>query len=175
MERSRDLFEQVLLNCPKEKRKIFYCLYAKLEEEFGLLNRAIEIFSKAVKEVLDSEKVQVFFVYMQKTCDYFGIFKMRKLFEEVFDSLTVPSHVIEIGKKFANIEKKLGEIDRARAIYGYVSQFCDPRKSDEEEFWKVWHDFEVYHGNEDTFREMMRIKRTVITKYAGAGILIEEN
>lgn len=28
-------------------------------------------------------------------------------------------------------------------------------------FWKTWHDFEVQHGNEDTFKEMLRIKRSV--------------
>ena len=32
-------------------------------------------------------------------------------------------------------------------------------------FWKTWHDFEVHHGNEDTFREMLRIKRSVQAKY----------
>ncbi|CAG9315108.1 unnamed protein product [Blepharisma stoltei] len=175
LERARDLFEQVLTNCPKDKKKIFFCLYAKLEEEYGLLNHSIEIYSKAIKEVLDSEKVEMLYVYLQKTCDYFGIFKMRKLFEEVYEVLNIPTQVIEIGLKFANIERKLGEIDRARSIYNYISQFCDPRKPEEEEFWKVWHDFEVYHGNEDTFREMMRIKRTVITKFAGAGILIEDD
>ena len=27
--------------------------------------------------------------------------------------------------------------------------------------WSTWHDFEVAHGNEDTFREMLRVKRSV--------------
>jgi len=29
--------------------------------------------------------------------------------------------------RFADMETKLGEIDRARAIYGHCSQLCDPR------------------------------------------------
>jgi len=29
--------------------------------------------------------------------------------------------------RFADMESKLGEIDRARAIYSYCSQICDPR------------------------------------------------
>ena len=33
------------------------------------------------------------------------------------------------------------------------------------EFWKTWHDFEVHHGNEDTFREMLRIKRSVQAQF----------
>ena len=31
--------------------------------------------------------------------------------------------------RFADLEKKLGEIDRARAIYAHTSQICDPRVS----------------------------------------------
>ena len=35
----------------------------------------------------------------------------------------------EIGMRFAELERKLGEIDRARAIYAHLSQICDPRVS----------------------------------------------
>ena len=31
--------------------------------------------------------------------------------------------------RFADLERKLGEIDRARAIYAHCSQICDPRVS----------------------------------------------
>jgi pre-mRNA-splicing factor SYF1 len=61
------------------------------------------------------------------------------------------------------MERRLGEIDRARAIYGHASQFCDPRTSPE--FWKKWESFEVQHGNEDTYKEMLRIKRSVQAQY----------
>ena len=82
------------------------------------------------------------------------------------------------------METKLGEIDRARAIYSHASQMCDPRVT--VEFWQVrnfskqpfssvlllfhyflqvWKDFEVKHGNEDTLREMLRIKRSVQAVY----------
>ena len=37
-----------------------------------------------------------------------------------------------------------------------------------EEFLQVWQTFEVSHGNEDTFREMLRIKRSVRDKYSTA-------
>lgn len=32
-------------------------------------------------------------------------------------------------------------------------------------FWQVWKEFEVRHGNEDTMREMLRIKRSVQAMY----------
>jgi len=61
------------------------------------------------------------------------------------------------------MERKLGEIDRARAIYVHCSQICDPKSN--AKFWQIWKEFEVAHGNEDTVREMLRIKRSVQATY----------
>jgi hypothetical protein len=33
------------------------------------------------------------------------------------------------------VERRLGEVDRARAIYGHAAQFCDPRV--EAAFWQA--------------------------------------
>ena len=33
------------------------------------------------------------------------------------------------------------------------------------DFWGAWKDFEVRHGNEDTIREMLRIKRSIQAMY----------
>lgn len=33
------------------------------------------------------------------------------------------------------------------------------------DFWQTWKDFEIKHGNEDTMREMLRIKRSVQATY----------
>lgn len=57
----------------------------------------------------------------------------------------------------------MGEVDRAREIYAYCSQICDPRITSE--FWTKWTDFEVAHGNEDTMKELLRIKRSMQAKY----------
>ena len=48
--------------------------------------------------------------------------------------------------RFAAMEAKLGEVDRARAIMVHAANFCDPRTA--VTFWKEWQDFEVAHGNE---------------------------
>jgi len=65
--------------------------------------------------------------------------------------------------RFAALERKLGEIDRARAIYAHASQFCDPRVNPR--FWNEWNTFEIETGSEDTFREMLRIKRSVQAQF----------
>ena len=75
--------------------------------------------------------------------------------------------ILDIGMKFAAIEKKLGEITRSRAILVHLSQFCDPSKPEfMEYFWKVWEDFELNNGNEDSYTEMMRTKRSVSARYS---------
>ena len=66
--------------------------------------------------------------------------------------------------KFADFERNLGEIDRARAVYIHASQMADPRS--DTDFWQKWNEFEIQHGNEDTFREMLRIKRSVSASYS---------
>ena len=73
--------------------------------------------------------------------------------------------LLELGVKFAELEKKLGEIDRVRAIYLHVSQFCDPNY-DKLGFWKLWEGFELRHGNIDTFKEFKKVWRSVLGKYA---------
>ena len=69
----------------------------------------------------------------------------------------------EMSLRFAALERKLGEIDRARAIYAHASQFCDPRVNPK--FWAEWNTFEIETGSEDTFREMLRIKRSVQAQF----------
>ncbi|KAJ2894721.1 pre-mRNA-splicing factor syf1 [Coemansia aciculifera] len=40
---------------------------------------------------------------------------------------------------------------------------ADPRT--QPQAWAAWHEFEVQHGNEDTFKEMLRVKRLAQTKF----------
>lgn len=70
--------------------------------------------------------------------------------------------------KYAELERNLGEIDRARAIFVFSSNYADPRS--DPDFWKKWKDFEIQHGNEDTFREMLRISRSVTASYSQVGL-----
>ena len=58
----------------------------------------------------------------------------------------------------------LGEVDRARAVLQYGSQFADPRR--DVAYWQRWRSFEEAHGNEDTFRDMLRVQRSVETAFA---------
>lgn len=162
IERLRDLFEQAVEDCPPKFAKTIYLMYGNLEEERGLARHAMRIYERATRAVADEDRADMFNFYITKSASNFGLTSTRPIYERAIAALP-DVEAKDMCLKFADMEKRLGEIDRARAIYGHASQFCDPRTSPE--FWTKWEQFEVQHGNEDTFKEMLRIKRSVQAQY----------
>ncbi|KAF4627729.1 hypothetical protein G7Y89_g10424 [Cudoniella acicularis] len=162
IERLRDLFEQAVEGCPPKFAKVLYLMYGNLEEERGLARHAMRIYERATRAVSDEDRADMFNFYITKSASNFGLPSTRPIYERAIAALP-DKDARDMCLKFADMEKRLGEIDRARAIYGHASQFCDPRTSPG--FWTKWEQFEVQHGNEDTFKEMLRIKRSVQAQY----------
>jgi pre-mRNA-splicing factor SYF1 len=162
IERLRDLFEQALDGCPPKFAKPLYLMYGNLEEERGLARHAMRIYERATRAVSDEDRFEMFEFYITKSASNFGLTSTRPIYERAIAALP-DQEAKEMCLKFAEMERRLGEIDRARAIYGHASQFCDPRTN--APFWQKWEAFEVQHGNEDTFKEMLRIKRSVQAQY----------
>ena len=162
IERLRDLFEQAVEDCPPKFAKTIYLMYGNLEEERGLARHAMRIYERATRAVADEDRADMFNFYITKSASNFGLTSTRPIYERAIIALP-DAEAKDVCLKFADMEKRLGEIDRARAIYGHASQFCDPRTNPE--FWTRWEQFEVQHGNEDTFKEMLRIKRSVQAQY----------
>ena len=162
IERLRDLFEQAVEDCPPKFAKTIYLMYGNLEEERGLARHAMRIYERATRAVADEDRADMFNFYITKSASNFGLPSTRPIYERAITVLP-DVEAKEMCLKFAEMEKRLGEIDRARAIYGHASQFCDPRTNPE--FWTRWEQFEVQHGNEDTYKEMLRIKRSVQAQY----------
>ena len=168
LERARDLFEQALDGCPPADAAPLFLLYAKLEEEHGLVRNAMAVYQRAVDTVSVEGRLEMYNMYIARAAEFFGVTKTRDIYEAAINAL--PSKLVPpMCERYANLERKLGEIDRARAIYVHGAQQVDPA-SEGDTFWTTWHDFEVAHGNEDTFREMLRIKRAVRAVYMQAAI-----
>ena len=53
-----------------------------------------------------------------------------------------PDHMSDLCR-YAKLERGLGEIDRARAIYIHASAMADPRR--DPAFWADWNSFEVHY------------------------------
>ncbi|KAL1833306.1 hypothetical protein DCAR_0103392 [Daucus carota subsp. sativus] len=172
LERARELFEHAVEMAPAESVKPLYLQYAKLEEDHGLAKRAMSVYDQATKAVPASEKLSMYQIYIARVAEIFGVPKTREIYEQAIESGLPDKDAKTMCIKYAELEKSLGEIDRSRGIYKHASEFADPRS--DADFWSKWHEFEVQHGNEDTFREMLRIKRSVTAKYSQSHIILPE-
>ncbi|KAJ8643888.1 hypothetical protein MRB53_005636 [Persea americana] len=172
LERARELFDQAVEKAPAEDVKPLYLQYAKLEEDYGLAKRAMKVYDQATKAVPDHEKMNMYEIYIARATEIFGVPKTREIYEQAIESGLPDKDVKTMCMKYAELEKSLGEIDRARGIFVFASQFADPRS--DADFWNKWHGFEVLHGNEDTFREMLRIKRSVSASYSQTHFILPE-
>lgn len=163
LERARDLFEQAIAAAPKEDATMFYVMYANLEEAHGLARHAMAIYKRATAAVPEADRARMYLLYIARATERFGVAKTREIYEQAMDALG-DAEAVAMALRYAALELRLGEVDRARAIYVHASQMARPRT--ERTFWKRWHDFEVRVGNEDTFAEMLRIKRSVEAIFA---------
>lgn len=162
IERTRDLFEQAVENVPPKYARVLYLMYAEFEEKYGMARHVMHIYDRASRAVPDEEQASIFNIYIRKASHFFGITRTREVFERAIE--VVPDkQVRDFCMRYANIETKLGEYDRARAIFTHCAQFCDPRA--DTAFWQAWRKFEESHGNSETFKEMLRIRRSVIAQY----------
>jgi pre-mRNA-splicing factor SYF1 len=158
LERARDLFEQAIAAAPQSDATLFYVMYANLEETHGLARHAMAIYKRAAAAVPEADRARMYLLYIARATERFGVAKTREIYEQALEALG-DHEAVAMALRYAALELRLGEVDRARAIYVHASQLAHPRR--ERVFWQRWRDFEVRVGNEDTFAEMLRIKRSV--------------
>lgn len=162
LERARDLFEQALDKCPPKLCKPLFLKYGELEEKYGLVRKAMSIYERAARTVVEEDRYEMYLYYIAKAATNYGLVASRPIYEAAIEVLP-DRDAASMCLRFAMLERKLGEMERARAIYGHASQFCNPKTHPD--FWNVWNEFEIENGTEDTFREMLRIKRSVQAQY----------
>ncbi|KAJ1439699.1 pre-mRNA-splicing factor SYF1 [Ochromonadaceae sp. CCMP2298] len=163
LERLRDLFEQSVAKVPPEAAAEFYIKYANAEEQYGLARHAMAVFDRATRAVPDAARLDMYRLYIKKAEGLFGVTKTRPIYERALGDLQ-DDDARELCGEFAEVERKLGEVDRARAVMVFGSQFADPRRH--RGYWSKWREFEESHGNEDTFRDMLRVQRSVETAFS---------
>ena len=71
---------------------------------------------------------QMFNIYIKRAAEIYGVTHTRAIYEQAIEVLN-DEQSREMCVRFADLERKLGEIDRARAVYAHCSQMCDPRVS----------------------------------------------
>jgi len=88
--------------------------------------------------------------------------RARSIYESAIKVLR-GGEATEICLKWAEIEQRLGDINRAWSIYVYASSICDLRTSPQ--LWTKWEAFEIRYGGEYSLNKMLGIKRMVEAKY----------
>ena len=167
-ERTRDLFEQCVATIPPEHARKLYLLYGKWEEDHGLARRAMDVYHRGCLAVPPKQRYAMYVVYIARVTARFGLTKAREVYEEAIRNVS-DTQVVTLALAYARLERRLGEVDRARAVYVFASQWADALTVGGARLWREWDEFEVESGNEDTYREMLRVKRTVAAAYAGVG------
>ena len=162
LQRIRELFEHALVGVPPQFAKPLYVMYGSYEESYGLLSKALSIYKKATHVVLEGERFALYEFCLAKVIKHQNLLAARPLFQEAMGNLP-DREAREIALRFATFEEKLGEVERARAIYAYGGQLGNPATC--REYWDKWQQFEVANGDQDTLREMLRIKRSVQSQY----------
>ncbi|KAF4692018.1 Pre-mRNA-splicing factor SYF1 [Perkinsus olseni] len=164
LERSRELFDHALAHCPAK------ILSDDFEERYGLAKESLKILHRGVAKVEKNERVRMYNLLLAKTVDLLGAPATRPIYEEAIATLDDDRQIVRMCLQYSNIERAMGEIDRARAILKHCSQYCDPGKEKSEEyignFWNEWREFELTYGNADTYRELRRIWRSVMAQYS---------
>jgi len=163
VERSRELYERCLDKCPPEYVSDFMMKYAKFEEDFGLAKRALTVYERCAVAVPEEEKLKAYQLYIAKAETFYGATRTRPIYEAAIAACN-DADSAKICLQYSDLEKSLGEIDRARAALKFGAQLCDPAR--DPVYWTRWHDFEVSFGNEETFRDMLRIKRSVQAQFS---------
>jgi pre-mRNA-splicing factor SYF1 len=163
LERTRDLFQRCIEACPPEECSELFLLNGTFEEEHGLTKRALGVYRDMCKKVPAEEKYTSYQLFIAKTTKYLGQTATRDIYQSAIEDLD-DNAAARVCLEFAKMETSMQEMDRARAVLTYGAQMADPRRN--EDYWKDWNQFEIAHGNEETFREMLRIKRSVEASFS---------
>ena len=99
---------------------MFFQMWGDFEENFGLTSKAMDVYDRATKDTGDFWNL-----YIAKATHYYGITKARPVYEKALRALK-GKELVQLGLRFAKLERKLNEPERARAVYAYIAQFCNP-------------------------------------------------
>ncbi|RKP03936.1 hypothetical protein CXG81DRAFT_8914, partial [Caulochytrium protostelioides] len=156
--RTRDLFRQALEHVPPAFARALYLRYAQFEEQYGQTQHVMRVFRDSLPALPPAERPAMFDLWLAKAQQRLGLAATRPIYQRAVETLDAASCKAFV-LRFAQTEAALGEPDRARALFVYGAPLAHP--ATDAAYWKAWFDFEARAGSESSFREMLRVKRTV--------------
>lgn len=89
----------------------------------------------------------------------------RLLSSAVQDTQLSLPMVVELTLKSATFELEAGQVGRARAFYKHVASLAHPNSRAVTPVWTEWTQLESTHGDENTYRNMLKFKKAVEKEY----------
>lgn len=162
-ERARDLFEDALKDAPPKEAMPIFILYAKFEEDFGLMKRAMDIYKRAADICQNDE---IFHVWVASACRLFGASKTREVYKYAVDMFGNKGDNMKCAEwciRFAKLEAKLTEFERARSVFIHGTQYADPAVFPR--YWEEYENFEKLHGTKENYKEMLSQKNVAVARF----------
>ncbi|SCU95119.1 LADA_0G13608g1_1 [Lachancea dasiensis] len=161
VETIRDLFESSLrlaregVDCSS-----FFIQYSEFEQKQGFFKRAVDILARGCSEVADeSSNLKLWGLCLERCKTLLGLESSRPLYEKCIRS--VPnSKAMSFILEFAKMEEVIPDIARARTVFKFGAQLVHPDAN--RGLWDSWNDFELKHGDKESYKEMLRTKRQLM-------------
>ena len=164
-ERIRSLFNQALQNCPDKYGKALYLMYFDFENKHGSKAESLQVLEKATRTIENRDaKLDLFKMLVLQTIEYKGISSASSLYEEALQTwpLTSPGFVKDVVTGFVDIEARQKRFKRCREVLHYSCELVMKKsrtQKSRDEIWELFKNFELEHGNEQTYKEMLGFKR----------------
>ena len=71
-----DPYLYLYLQAPAKDSKQLFLQYAALEETYGLARSAMEVYDRAVRTIIDKERLEVYNLYLARATQFFGVGKV---------------------------------------------------------------------------------------------------
>lgn len=151
-ERIRDLFDKSLNDVNDNHVSPIIILYSEFEFNNGLVIKAVNLLRKYINKV--SNPIDLINNLMDKLEKINDMDQLRELMQSINTISLSNTHLITIMKRFIDLETIHHQYDRVRSLFQYtITNTNNP------ELWHQWEQFELNHGNENTFKTMLRFKR----------------
>lgn len=181
----RDAYERCIAQVPPFRSKDFSIQYAEFEQRNGLVSKAVRIlrqsiialtraydeknaYSRTELNQISDDKYDLYVKILDMIAHYLKDIDMcREEFVNAVEDqhLTTPN-TLDLCLRFIKFETTNLELTRARALFRYAGGLGNPQHHMMKTTWRAWEEFELEHGTEDTYKQMLKFKREVAKEFA---------
>lgn len=166
-ERIRDLFDQCIEDLPGKFLKPVIVLQANFEaNNMHSVMHAVKSLREGAKLVTDSKsKAEIFRLLITQLHALNDPSEYRRNMEQIINNKELALlNLVEFVLEFIKFEDSQLEYGRVRQLYTYVTELASPKLL--QSTWASWEKFELDHGNVDTYKVMLKLKRKVNKLFA---------